>query len=131
MPVRAIDHIVITVSSIAASLPFYRDTLGLEVEGDVGESLVTLRAGDQLVRLQVPCRPSDLMATRPLAGSSDLCFCTDESLELVRDRWERLGAPLVCGPVQKNGAHGAMTSIYGRDPDGSLVEVCRYGSEQG
>ena len=30
------------------------------------------------------------------------------------------------GPVERAGARGAMTSVYGRDPDGSLIEVSTY-----
>ncbi|CDI61510.1 Protein of unknown function [Lactobacillus helveticus CIRM-BIA 104] len=33
---------------------------------------------------------------------------------------------IISGPVEKHGAHGKMTSVYTRDPDGNLVEVCSY-----
>jgi len=31
------------------------------------------------------------------------------------------------GPVAKDGALGAITSVYCRDPDGNLIEIATYG----
>jgi catechol 2,3-dioxygenase-like lactoylglutathione lyase family enzyme len=36
------------------------------------------------------------------------------------------GIAIDTGPVARRGALGAMRSIYLRDPDGNLVEVCEY-----
>ncbi|WP_232340458.1 MULTISPECIES: hypothetical protein [Bifidobacterium] len=30
------------------------------------------------------------------------------------------------GPVNQTGAHGAITSVYVRDPDRNLIELSRY-----
>ena len=35
---------------------------------------------------------------------------------------------IVEGPVRKQGALGPMTSVYCRDPDGSLIEIATYPS---
>ncbi len=33
---------------------------------------------------------------------------------------------IISGPVEKHGAHGKMTSVYTRDPDGNLVEEADF-----
>lgn len=56
--IRRMDHLVVTVSDLKASLHFYQSMLGLKllnVNGD--HTVATLRAGDQLLRLQTGDRP--------------------------------------------------------------------------
>ena len=36
------------------------------------------------------------------------------------------GVAIEVGPVQRAGSRGAMTSVYCRDPDGSLLEFITY-----
>jgi len=39
---------------------------------------------------------------------------------------ERVGVEVELGPVSRSGAQGAGTSVYFRDPDGSLLELISY-----
>ncbi len=39
---------------------------------------------------------------------------------------ERNGVEVELGPVERFGARGAGTSVYFRDPDGSLLEFISY-----
>jgi catechol 2,3-dioxygenase-like lactoylglutathione lyase family enzyme len=39
---------------------------------------------------------------------------------------ERCGVPIELGPTRRHGARGAGTSVYFRDPDGSLLEFISY-----
>lgn len=44
-------------------------------------------------------------------------------------RWDRMeleGITPELGPVRRHGVRGSMMSIYLRDPDGNLVEICSY-----
>jgi catechol 2,3-dioxygenase-like lactoylglutathione lyase family enzyme len=36
------------------------------------------------------------------------------------------GVAIEEGPVTKQGARGALRSVYCRDPDGSLIEISSY-----
>ena len=40
--------------------------------------------------------------------------------------WRGMGSPSNWDPVRRNGARGAGTSVYFRDPDGSLLEFIVY-----
>ena len=67
----------------------------------------------------------DLKADRPRPGSADLCLLVQDSLDDV------VAAPCgshvdYLGPVSRTGAHGAITSVYVRDPDRNLIELSRY-----
>lgn len=42
---------------------------------------------------------------------------------------DHFGIRIELGPVARHGAHGPMKSLYLRDPDGNLVELCHYESE--
>jgi catechol 2,3-dioxygenase-like lactoylglutathione lyase family enzyme len=39
------------------------------------------------------------------------------------------GVAIEEGPVVKQGARGALRSVYCRDPDGSLIEISSYESD--
>jgi catechol 2,3-dioxygenase-like lactoylglutathione lyase family enzyme len=41
------------------------------------------------------------------------------------------GVTIEEGPVAKQGARGALRSVYCRDPDGSLIEISSYEGEVG
>jgi catechol 2,3-dioxygenase-like lactoylglutathione lyase family enzyme len=57
---------------------------------------------------------------------ADLCFIVDEAPDALSARLSRLGIPIELGPVSRDGATGALTSFYLRDPDGNLVELSSY-----
>lgn len=65
-------------------------------------------------------------AERPVPGSLDICFVTEEPLERLLDELKEEKAPLVTDIVERHGALGKMRSLYLRDPDGNLVEIAEY-----
>ena len=56
----------------------------------------------------------------------DFCLQTDQPIKDVIAKYKSNNQEIISGPVEKHGAHGKMTSVYTRDPDGNLVEVCSY-----
>ena len=63
------------------------------------------------------------MATRPVVpGGSDLCLVWDGSLEEATAHLHDHGVDIEQPPVLRHGARCPGTSLYFRDPDGSLLE---------
>ena len=126
MRVSRLDHLVLTVSSLEATIDFYTGVLGMRVRAFAGGRLA-LRFGDQQINLHEAGHELEPRARTAAPGSADLCFVVDGPLEDWLDHVEQLRMPVVAGPVPRTGALGPMTSICLRDPDGNLVELASYG----
>jgi catechol 2,3-dioxygenase-like lactoylglutathione lyase family enzyme len=120
-----LDHCVIHVSDWDLSNAFYRDVLGAEIVR-MGERYA-YRFGDQQLNLHGPGVDPHPVARVPVApGNSDLCFVWDGPIEEAVAHLERQGVEIELGPVPRSGARGEGTSVYFRDPDGSLLEFISY-----
>ena len=51
---------------------------------------------------------------------------TPEDVDAITTHLASCGVEIEVGPVQRAGARGTMTSVYCRDPDGSLIEISTY-----
>src|SRR5688500_8841797 len=120
-----IDHIVLTVADVAAASEWYRQVLGMQVI-HFGVDRVALRFGAQKINLHPAGAELAPHARVTQAGSADFCLVTELPLTDVGDRLRACGVPVELGPVEKQGALGAITSVYFRDLDGNLVEVSTY-----
>ena len=125
MTVR-LDHCVIHVSDRERSNAFYRDVLGAELVPVAGGAYV-YRFGEQQLNVHGPGLDPHPVARLPVQpGNSDLCFVWDGPIEEALAHLESHGVPVEDGPVPRRGARGAGTSVYFRDPDGSLLEFISY-----
>jgi catechol 2,3-dioxygenase-like lactoylglutathione lyase family enzyme len=124
-PLR-LDHCVIAVSDWERSNAFYRDVLGAElVELDRGRW--TYRFGDQQLNVHGPGSTAFPVAQQPVQpGNSDLCFVWAGPIGEAVSHLEEAGVVIEEGPVRRPGAKGEGTSVYFRDPDGSLLEFISY-----
>jgi catechol 2,3-dioxygenase-like lactoylglutathione lyase family enzyme len=111
--IRSLDHLVLTVRDLAATIAFY-ERLGLQHE-EFAPGRHALRFGTQKLNLHVVGHELEPHAALPTPGSADLCFLVDR-LDL-----DALDVEL--GPVDRAGAAGRLRSVYVRDPDGNLVEL--------
>ena len=59
-------------------------------------------------------------------GNSDLCFEWDGPIADAMAHLAAHGVAVELGPVARHGSRGAGTSVYFRDPDGSLLEFISY-----
>ena len=122
-----LDHVVVAVSDWERSNAFYRDVLRAElVELDKGR--FAYRFGDQQLNVHGPgSDPYPVARERVRPGNSDLCFVWPATAEEAVEHLRRCGVEVEEGPVARRGGRGLGTSVYFRDPDGSLLEFISYG----
>jgi catechol 2,3-dioxygenase-like lactoylglutathione lyase family enzyme len=125
MPNVKLDHCVIHVSDWEISNTFYRDVLGAELVPR--ESGWSYRFGDEQLNLHGPgVFPAPVAKLPVQPGNSDLCFEWPGPIDEAREHLERIGVEVEMGPVERFGARSTGTSVYFRDPDGSLLEFISY-----
>lgn len=122
MKVESLDHLVLTVEDIEASIDFYTRLLGMEVVTFRGGRRA-LVFGDQKINLHERGKEFEPKASTPLPGSADLCFLTHTPILEYKTFLEQQGAVIEEGPVERTGARGPLLSIYLRDPDRNLIEL--------
>jgi len=121
------DHCVIAVSDWERSNAFYREVLGAEIV-ETGPGRWAYRiAGTQLNVHGPGVDAGDNVARIPVQpGNSDLCFVWPGRIEDAVAHLREQGVDVELGPVARFGARGNGTSVYFRDPDGSLLELMSY-----
>lgn len=120
-----LDHVVIAVSDWARSNAFYRDAVGAEIvrRGDG----YAYRFGEQQLNVHGPGMSPGLLATlRVVPGNSDLCLVWPGTVDEAVAHLVLHGVPVVAGPGPRDGGRGTGSSVYFRDPDGSLLEFIVY-----
>ena len=123
-----LDHLVLTVRDLEATVRFYVEGLGMELRA-FGDGRYALHFGAQKINLHVAGHEFEPKAAVPTPGSADLCFLTERPLAEIGARLAALGCPVIEGPVARTGATGPILSIYTRDPDGNLIEIARAQEE--
>jgi catechol 2,3-dioxygenase-like lactoylglutathione lyase family enzyme len=121
-----LDHCVIHVSDWARSNAFYRDVLGAEIVGDE-DGPARYRFGASQLNVHGPGVDAQPLARAPVQpGNSDLCFIWPGPIAGAVDHLRSRGVEVELGPVTRRGVRGEGTSVYFRDPDGSLLEFIAY-----
>ncbi|MGP8051724.1 MAG: VOC family protein [Desulfobaccales bacterium] len=125
MHIKELDHLVLTVKNIEATVSFYVSVLGMARE-TFGEGRVALKFGRQKINLHEAGKEFEPRAHRPLPGSADLCLVTATDLSAAMAHVKERGVEIIAGPVDRTGANGPMLSFYFRDPDLNLIEISTY-----
>ena len=125
MQIINIDHLVLTVKSIPATIKFYESVMGMQTQ-TFAEGRVALSFGEQKINLHEHGNEFEPKANQAMPGSEDLCFICDGNLLSAMEDVRAQGVDIIEGPVKRTGATGPMTSFYFRDPDLNLIEVASY-----
>ena len=125
MRIERLDHLVLTVADVAASVEFYERVLGMRPV-TFGAGRRALAFGEQKINLHQAGAEFEPKARRPTPGSADLCFVTSTGLDDVERQLREVGVDIEEGPVDRTGALGPIRSVYFRDPDLNLIEVSVY-----
>jgi catechol-2,3-dioxygenase len=125
MGIFQLNHAVLFVDDLTASVEFYSDVLGFEPIQDRGgiPGAAFLRAADStndhdLGLFEIPgCGPS--LAGRATVGLYHLAWEVDSlgTLEIIQTRLSEAGA--LVGATD----HGTTKSLYGKDPSGLEFEI--------
>jgi len=126
--IRRIDHVVLRVRDLAASLRFWRDALGCTIERSSDAlGLHQLRAGQSLIDLVPVDGPLGRQGGAPPGGEAR--NVDHVALALARFDEAAIRAQLAShgfapGDVApRYGAEGVGPSLYVADPDGNVVEL--------
>ncbi len=132
MQTKKINHIGIAVKSITASLPFYRDTLGMVFEGDevVAEQKVKvafLAVGASRIELLEPTDDASPVAkflTKKGEGVHHIAYEVADLVQTLADL-QRDGVELI-DQTPRSGAHGTLIAfLHPRATGGVLTELCQ------
>ena len=118
--VRKINHLVLRVRDINRSIPFYRDLLGMEIVGRMGDAGVFFKFTDNHHDLALFALGAG--AQGPFEHQVGMYHFaleleTLEELAAARDELAQAGALVGMSD------HGVSKSLYAKDPDGNEIEI--------
>ena len=119
---KKLGHAVLKVRSLAASVPFYRDVLGLTEVARYGTQMVFFSCGDNhhdLALLEVGAQAVSPVSSQ--VGLYHLAFKVGDSLDELRAFRDHLAAHGVALAGQAD--HRVSQALYCHDPDGIMIEV--------
>jgi catechol 2,3-dioxygenase-like lactoylglutathione lyase family enzyme len=122
-----IDHLILNVNEIAASVEFYVEVLGFTLEGEDGPFTV-IRVNEDFTMQLAPWGTG---------GNEHLAFAlSHEAFDAAFARMKEKGIPYGdsfhsvgnnTGPGNETGARGPAPTLYMNDPNNHLIEIRTYG----
>jgi catechol 2,3-dioxygenase-like lactoylglutathione lyase family enzyme len=125
MRIDRLDHLVLTLTDIDATVDFYTQVLGMKAV-TFGAGRIALVFGNSKINLHQAGHEFDPKAHRPTPGSADMCLITTDPLHQATEELAAHHVPIEEGPVERSGATGPIRSVYFRDPDRNLIEISTY-----
>src|SRR4029450_10903805 len=128
MRIDRLDHLVLTVTDLDATVAFYTHVLGMKAV-TFGAGRTALVFGNTKINLHQAGHEFDPKGHGPTPGSADLGLVATAPLGQATEELAAHHISIEEGPVERNGATGPIRSVYFRDPDRNLIEVAAYPSE--
>jgi len=125
MAISRIDHVVLTARDMPATVSFYTEVLGMRLE-TFADNRKALMFGEQKINLHEYGHEYEPRAHLAVPGSQDWCFVIDEPMTTLIARLKERNVAIIEGPGHRSGAMGTINSVYVRDPDLNLIELCEY-----
>jgi len=114
------DHIVLSCRDVAAMVAFYGDVLGMRVGQERPGKWAIWFGSNKISLQQEAAKPALAVYTVP--GSGNFCVLTETPIAEVVADLDAAGVHIL-ERGEKQGALGAIDSVYFRDPEGNLVEI--------
>lgn len=126
--INRLDHLVLTVRDINATVDFYTKILNMEVLTLRYKNIEikALRFGNQRINLHQFGKEIEPKAFKPTPGSADICFITETTISDVVNYLKAHNISIEKEPMIVTGTLGEMESVWFRDPDNNLIEISNY-----
>ena len=122
----SLDHCVIHIGDWDQAHDFYTRVIGAQAVARPNGTYM-FRFGDNQLNVHGPRVDARPVAQKPvMPGNSDLCFRWHGPIETAVAHLEAQSVAIELGPIARFGARGEGTSVYFRDPWGSLMEFISY-----
>ncbi|WP_299966154.1 VOC family protein [uncultured Roseobacter sp.] len=127
--VRALDHLDLMVRNIPDAVRFYTQVLGMrgvQFTAPDGGRHWALHFGQSKINLHSATSPAGLATATLTPGTASLCFLSDAPLADWIVHLTTHQIDIEDGPVPASGAKGPLTTIFIRDPDGTLIQIAEH-----
>lgn len=121
--IKKLDHFVITTANMQNCIKFYK-MLGFH-SVDAGGHW-ELFASDFKINVHYLDHELEPKAKHVQIGSVDLCLELECSLSQCEKVLMEHKVTIEQNRILRHGVNGVMHSLYVRDPDGNLIELCSY-----
>jgi catechol-2,3-dioxygenase len=121
--IKRLNHAVLYVRDAQRSYAFYRDVLGFQLVGAMGEKAVFLRANGSDNHHDLALFGIGLQAPPPTQGEQVGLYHLAWEVATIQDLADARAALLDAGALVGETDHGASLSLYARDLDSNEFEV--------
>ncbi|GAX04158.1 glyoxalase [Secundilactobacillus pentosiphilus] len=124
MNIKDIDSLTLTVSDVERAMRFYHEVFDLPIIKDAKQPSLLL--GHHHLEFRTVNDKDVITAHVVTPGSAELALETHDDLENTLSHLTNYAVEIADGPVPYEGAKGAATALWVRDPDQNLIKIITY-----